>query len=266
MDTNKIETTLTKLRAQLATFKDDYDLPGNMSMRERDTYSATRREIDGRIRNIQSLSSELAALRPKAEDVKWRGHMVEWREILCAELLASPERPKNREEQDRQQSIKLSIIAIDRGLPDGRSLLAMRLGRLMYDTGYRVVVGPHSNVMPWFGSLPEVDRRMAEVEKRRAKLQAGLDDALLDDETRAKQEAEKTVLRNAFNTMNVRQGYGDGLVAFTPDGDELTVEEMTPLQRRAFEWMNDREKAARAERLELERPTVEVEEHAEVAE
>lgn len=88
----------------------------------------------------------------------------------------------------------------------------------------------------WRGSLKDVEHRIKTLTQQRADAQSALDETLIDDDARAKREAEDKVFYAALNTMDLKgDGTGTGLVAFTKDGDVLPVSDMTPAQRKAFE-------------------------------
>ena len=55
----------------------------------------------------------------------------------------------------------------------------------------------YSGVMPWFGSILEVECRIAKLQQQRDEAQARLDDALLDDTERARRAAEGKVVEVA---------------------------------------------------------------------
>lgn len=64
----------------------------------------------------------------------------------------------------------------------------------MREDGYEAVGADpnrnYSRVKPWFGSLLEVQRRIADLKKQREDAQARLDEALLDDTERERRAAE----------------------------------------------------------------------------
>lgn len=64
--------------------------------------------------------------------------------------------------------------------------------------------------MPWFGSLPEVERRIQQLTTQRAEAQARLDEALLDDAERERLAAEDKARRAALNAAPQRKVRGDG--------------------------------------------------------
>lgn len=168
-----------------------------------------------RISAIQDATAVLAGLPSLAPEQEWLDHLTAWRQTLRDELslrIGDPQTP------GLQQNLTLSISAIDVGLGavdgTGYHLTTLRLGALMRDAGYEPVgANPnthYSGEMPWFGSLPEVERRIASIRKQRVDAQAQLDEALLDDAARAKRDAELKARRDALKTAPQRKVRGDG--------------------------------------------------------
>ena len=106
-------------------------------------------------------------------------------------------------------NLGLSIQVIDSGLrviaETTYGLTSLRLGALMREAGYVALgVDParhYAGVMPWHGSLPEVEKRLSDFAKRRATVEATLEDALLDDDVRAQRDAEAAALSAAINGL-----------------------------------------------------------------
>jgi hypothetical protein len=115
-----------------------------------------------------------------------------------------------------------------------------RIGELMAAAGYATSGPELRGPRGWLGSLPEVEQRIKKLSKQRAAAHAALDEALLDDDARAKRDAESAELREAFNTMHVTSSAdGVSLVAYKKDdGSVLELSAMTPKQRTAFERMD----------------------------
>jgi hypothetical protein len=181
-------------------------------------------------------------------DVIWRNFLTDARATLSAELLALPQRIRDPHTLGVQINLRLSIRCCDVG-PDqalrdsGYDLTTTRLGALMRDAGHEAVGADpsrnYSGVMPWFGSLPEVEYRLSERAKKRAIAEARLAESLLTDEQRAQRDAEAAELREAFNKMKVKIGpNGEGLVAYAANGDAIDPSELTPIQRKAIEQMD----------------------------
>ena len=129
-----------------------------------------------------------------------------------------PPRIRSDKELGTQQNLTLSIRTIDFGLGvvngTGYGLDTLRLGALMREAGYAPTgADPDRNyggVMPWFGSLPEVERRIQQLTKHRAEAQARLDEALLNDADRAAIAAADKARRDALNAAPQRKTRGDG--------------------------------------------------------
>ena len=126
---------------------------------------------------------------PLAPEQEWLDHLIGWRKTLCDELLALPSPIRDSHTLGVQRNLTLSIKTIDVGVAvvngTGYDLTTLRLGALMREAGYEPTgADPHRNyrgVMPWFGSMPEVERRIQQLTKQRDDAQAMLDEALLDD-------------------------------------------------------------------------------------
>ena len=88
-------------------------------------------------------------------DERWFALLTAWRTTLCAELLALPSRIRDPHTLDAKRNLELSIRCIDFGLSvvdgTGYGLTNLRLGALMRE----------ARMMPWLGSLPEVEKRLA---------------------------------------------------------------------------------------------------------
>lgn len=116
-----------------------------------------------------------------------------------------------------QTNITLSIRTIDFGLvikDTGYDLTTLRLGQLMIAAGYEIVGADpdrnYSGELPWHGSIKEVEHRIKDRERRRQQAQAALDEALMDDDVRAKRDAESDIRREALNALPTRKVRGDG--------------------------------------------------------
>jgi len=115
-------------------------------------------------------------------------------------------------------NLTLSIKVIDEGLPvlekSTYDLTTIRLAKLMIEDGYGIIGrDPRINflgTLPWHGSIPEVEERIATVERRRAEAQSALDDALLSDEERAARDAQADIRRAEANAAPTRKVRGDG--------------------------------------------------------
>lgn len=158
---------------------------------ERDLEVLQKREEDlsRRITTIQVANTALRGLPAIEPDREWLKLLKAWRKTLADELLALPERPATDMEVGQRRNLTLSIATIDRGPSvlsnTGYDLTTLRLGRLMRDAGYEPLGGDprrfYSGVMPWFGTIEDVEERIAAHNERRAKAQAQLDQALAVD-------------------------------------------------------------------------------------
>jgi hypothetical protein len=172
-------------------------------------------------------------------DTDWRDFLRTAREQLAAELNAIQTPVRTAHALGRVRNLRLSLDAIDIGpqvfAASGWELENSKLGALMIAGGFEVVgADPRVNFggsLPWFGSLPEVEARLAAVAKAEAKRAAEAAEAALTDEQRAAREADRAALREAFNAMKVRLVDGQ----LTPvDAEGLPLEELTDLQKRAI--------------------------------
>jgi hypothetical protein len=213
MTTLNIGERLAQLEDELAARKNPLDL----TLREADAYLAQTEMISARIYTLRSAPLTLAEVDHKiASDTEWSDFLTTARKTLCDELLALPARIRTDRDLGKQQNLKLSIITIDRGrvsADDGRELETLRLGQLMRVAGF--LEGPKienqiCGRLPWFGSLPEVERRLKGLQQQRTEAQARLTEALLDDAERAQFAAEEKVRRDALNAAPQRKTRGDG--------------------------------------------------------
>ena len=172
-----------------APITDQPDVGAILSRLERE-FAANPTDVRGsNIANIRSAATlrgdvdqELARFRPLlvAEE-----HL---RKQLCDELFDVPSPIRTAQARAAHRTLTLSIQVLDRGpgvLADtGCALETLRLGQLMREAGYEQNVPPPSGEiglrLPWFGSIPEVTRRIRKLEERKKDAQARLDAALAD--------------------------------------------------------------------------------------
>ncbi|MBE3071702.1 MAG: hypothetical protein IMZ67_01890 [Acidobacteria bacterium] len=190
--------TLESLENELAALPDEQVLPDlAMTVAERNAITIKRHVLKRQIHNIRAATSALAEIAPRLADVaKWRDDLAAWRQTLCDELMALPQRARTGPELGRLQNLKFSIMTIDRGAGasdgTGWEKETLRLGALMRASGYvpaTPVEGQAYGRLPWFGSLPDTEQRLAELQRRRDAAAAVLEDALLDDDERARRAA-----------------------------------------------------------------------------
>ncbi len=234
--------TLAELEQLRAERKDPLDLPHTMTQREVSDYVAVTTALDRRLRQAHTATATLAELHEP--DSTWAERLHVWRQTLCDELLALPPRIRDPKLLGVQQNLTLSIRVIDFGPTVLKETLydltALRLGALMSEAGFEVVgadpLRNFSGVMPWHGSIKEVEHRMKDVERRRAAAQEALDTALLDDDGRAKREAEAKEYRDALNSMRVKNGEdGRSLRVVDRQNDDVDEATLTQAQRKALE-------------------------------
>lgn len=155
---------------------------------------------------------------PLDPEQKWFDQLTAWRKTLCHELLALPPRIRDSHTLGVQRNLTLSIKTIDFGIDvvngTGYDLTTLRLGELMRDAGFEPAGADrdrnYSGEMPWFGSLPDVERRIAALQKQRDDAQARLDEAMLDDAQRERLAAESKARRDALSAAPQRKTRGDG--------------------------------------------------------
>jgi hypothetical protein len=169
--------TIEQLEHALAALPDPLDVPP----RQFDEVETRRSALRACIYTIRSAKSELADVDPQlAAFTKWHDHLVSWRKTLCDQLVACP--PQAR------IGIELSIKRIDRGLDLMGELLPgnLPLDDLMRDAGYvprDAVARAHGEA--WLGTLPYVEQRLAELQRRRDDTQARLNADVREQEQRS---------------------------------------------------------------------------------
>lgn len=204
--------TLEQLEQTRSERKDEGDLPNSTTHNEAAAYCAHTATLDGRILRARDAVATLLDLEPKlVPDMRWRADLTLWRDQFCKALLAMKPGDRSREAMELQNGLRLSITVIDRGCgtwPNGAVMLGGPLVDVITATGaYFQAERPG---VPWFGSMPEVEHRIADMQKRLATAQAQLDEALLDDDARAARDAESQARRDKLNTTPVRKTRGDG--------------------------------------------------------
>jgi hypothetical protein len=202
------------------------------TQRELDTCVARMAVLTQRMTVIRIASSTLASLPPLAPEQRWLDLLTAWRKTLSDELAALPSPIRDSHTLGEQQNLMLSIQVIDVGLgvirDSGFDLTTLRLGALMREAGYEPVDADperhYSGVMPWFGSMPEVEQRIADLQQQRDAAQAQLDEALLDDNERERRAAEARARHDALNAAPVRKVRNDGSQFDRyPDGRRVEV-------------------------------------------
>ena len=93
-------------------------------------------------------------------------------------------------------------------------------------------------VMPWHGSVKEVEQRIADVAAKRQLMQQRLDAELVDDDVAAKQEAADGEFHDTVNAMELVIDSTGTSLCVVKDGEVVPMSELTPAQQRAFERAN----------------------------
>jgi hypothetical protein len=251
-----LTTTIDTIDARLAELQAERDAitpydqrPFSMTVRESHALDVRARALDRRIAQAREAMVMLATVTTDDVDSKWHADLQECRAVCAAELLEIKSPVRDPKVMGRVVNLRLSLKVIDRGpgvLTDtGYDLQTLRLGQLLIDRGYEPQgADPTANfagTMPWYGSLDEVTKAIADRDARRQRAQSMLDDAVMDDAERAQLESEATELDAAANALVIKvSSDGRSLVAYRSrqafiDDQPLTVDEMSPLERRAFE-------------------------------
>lgn len=186
--------TPAELEAAHAALLAPLELPDNWTQAERDAYEGRRSSLDGYIRTARTSLEILAEWQPRRDaDIAYKNALADIREQLCQELIALA-KPKTDQEFGAQVNVRLSILCVDRGKGvaegTGWSLATLRLGHLLAERN-----------IAWVDALPEVEHRIAEAKRRCDDAESRLAIALLDDEERAKRDADARARAAAFNAL-----------------------------------------------------------------
>ena len=179
--------TLETMEAELASLLDPMDIPGDWTPRKRESYESRRSWLRAKIQDASAAQAVLARAVPQIAALEeWLAHLNVWRPQLCEDLMALGRGDK------RQFPLKLSIQCIDRGVrvleDTGYVLATIPLGALMRRNGFvesRPIENMLVGTMPFYGSLPDVKHRIAELTAARHDAQVRLDAALRDPEPAA---------------------------------------------------------------------------------
>ena len=210
-----IDERLAQLAEEFAALK----LRRTRAEQEIDECVARMDLLNQRSTAIQVASTALAGLPPVTPEQEWLDNlMTKWRPVLCDELLSIKSPIRDAYTLGVQTNLSLSIRVVDFGLgvlkDTGYDLTTLRLGQLMREAGFEPAGADpdrhYVGVMPWFGSLPEVERRIMNLQKERDEAQARLDEALLDDTERERRAAEAKAQRETRNAAPQRKVRGDG--------------------------------------------------------
>ena len=195
--------------------------------------------LSQRISDVQVASTALGGLPPLDPLPKWRDHLPVWRENFVKQLLAIAPDDRDRATQELQQGLRLSIRNVDAGCgywPNGAPMIGIPLAEAIAAAGYE----PPANRpgVAWYGNLQEVEHRIKQWTKQRDEAQAALDNALLDDDERAKQDAEREQYGQTYESLRFKIGTDGHLVPHRVNGSELPESEMTPDQKKVLERAN----------------------------
>lgn len=241
---------ISRRLAELTARREAIPTPGNrpLSMTQ-DEAAALDNELlnlERQIAFIRRATAAQEALGSAEVDERWVEQLTGWRSALCGELLTIRSPIRDPVTMGTSRNLTLSIKCIDFGLrvfkDSGWELANSKLGQLMREAGYEQTGADpsrnYSGELPWFGSLPEVEKRLTMLAAQRADAKTALDEALMSDEERAAREAENKAYRDAYNSMNVKNSADPtkpGLRVvddFNEDIDETTL---TPMQQKALE-------------------------------
>ena len=207
-----------------------------------------RATVEQQLATLNAAVAAVQSLGSTEADEQWLAHLTAWRETLCDERMEIKSPIRNPVLKARETNLSLSIKTIDRGLRvldnSGYDLTTIRLGELMIASGFAIVgADPATNyagTLPWCGSMPEVEKRIATLAAKRQQAEAALDAAVLTDDERHAIETEAAARRTALNALIVKVSLdGASLVAYKNrqafyDNQPYAPEEMTPIEREAF--------------------------------
>jgi hypothetical protein len=166
--------TIAEIEAELAGLPDLWSVDGSKAQ---EALYTKKRSLEVRIHQGKNFSNRLASLDADlAPRRAWRDHLLEWRPLFAAELQAC-----STGAPDRRRGLEISLQAIDRSFNFSYEAFPehLPLFELMKAANY---LPPPSE--PWnmwragFGSLPQVEQRIVELEHQRAIVQQQLDAAL----------------------------------------------------------------------------------------
>jgi len=210
--TRRPDDVLADLDRQLAALGDIGDVPNTPHAHEQ--FAARQSALANRRQAIRMALAAQADLAPKIATLQtWHDDLTAIRQQIGVEFRHAP-RPRTDRDYGRFLNLQMSISCIDRGpevaRDSGWSLETLRVGELLRERGY-VAGTPIENqamgLLPWLGALPNVERRLAELQKEYANTERRLAEALLDDDERERQAAER---RKAAAAIPVRKTRGDG--------------------------------------------------------
>jgi len=235
----RAEKRLAELHTRRASRKELVDLPGTMTQRERQTYADETVRLTQDDETLRAAVAEVSSFRDVDLDERWVFDQKRRREQIDAEL-ATFTMPVRGEMKKREEHLGWCLKLIDRGFsiaPPSMPIVDLgstRIGELMAAHG--LPTSGEALQRLWRGGIAEVERRIKLRRAERDKAVAKLERLLLSDEERQQRDAEDAKFRAALGSMRMQNNTkGDGLVAFTLNGDPLPLDAMTADQRTAFE-------------------------------
>jgi hypothetical protein len=231
--------TIDELAAEYAAL---LDASAHDTTREAlDALVARRVDLERRLGTAYTAQTTLDAL-GSDDDEKWRDLLTTARARFCEERMEIKSPIRDRELKHRAEILEFSIRLIDRGLASSigalEDLSSLPIGDLLLAAGYEVKVPELHGPRGWRGSLPAVEKRLAQRAAEERAARATLAEALMSDEERAAREVEAKAYRDTYNRLNLRHSLdATTLIAFR-DGRVLPVNEMTETERAVFEQAN----------------------------
>jgi hypothetical protein len=221
--------TLEQLEAELAALPAPLDTPGDWTPHQRQDHEERRRMLTACVHLARNATSTLAEVAPVLADLTtWHDLLERWRALLCEELLTFKMYDRNPALRARKQAVELSLRQIDRGLDFRGEAFSVRLplDDLMERDGAADPSGTLTTTVAaaWKGSLKTVEPRLRELQRRCDEAAALLAGALMDDDARAKHEAEAKKRLDIARAAPQRKTRGDGSTYDRyPDGRVVEV-------------------------------------------
>ena len=235
--------TLKELEQRRAERTEPIDLTRTMPAPEVNDYLRGTNELEARLNVARQATADLARLQSIDDDLRWIAFLTESRAVLCRELMTihSPIRDKTIKARfdDLTFGIRTMIDGYGRKIAPVVDLSDTSIGKLMTTAGYATSGPELHSPRGWRGSLPEVEHRVKLVTKERDAAQHRLADALLDDDARAKRDAEAAARRDVLNALRLQQvGEPLRLVPVDRNGMVIDLADLTEEQRAAVEHAN----------------------------
>jgi hypothetical protein len=180
--TPEVAAVLESLQQEDAAMLHPLDIPPTWTQRQGNDYQSRRLLVPRLISLIRVATDSLAEVEPQlARLTQEHTDLEAIRAELCTELLACPPRPRSRTDIDHQQALKISIRGVDGTFDLQNNMIPPRLPLFTKLLARGYVAPPAA---PWnpmaalFGTLPTIERRLKDLEKRRAQAQEQLDSAI----------------------------------------------------------------------------------------